>query len=137
MLLIVGIMPFMVTNLSLASQSEAETLFDDFMREALPDPSLFNACKITYHARSAFIALSGNGDDFSDALDIPITCRSGIYLPGEAIPMLEQRNLSGNKLKYNPYLLDMWNWRNLGWLHYKNKIRDADLFAQARHQSTF
>lgn len=94
------------------------------MNEGAPD--ILHALPAT-KARSAFVALSGHGDDFKSISDLCTTTRSGIFLEQAVIPHLElHRHETGGPL--NAYLYDFYMHGDLNPLELANGIRKSDVW---------
>jgi hypothetical protein len=108
-----------------------KSFFDSLMDLVLSEDISLKS-KIRYVARSAFAALSGHGDYFESTRELCDTVRDGVFLPSDAMPSLQIRNLDGSAAALNAYILDMWNWKSgpnaKGLLEKHNYLREADAF---------
>lgn len=77
-------------------------------------------------ARSAFVALSGLGDDFTNIEDLCSSTREGVFLESAVIPHLPIHP-DESKRPLNAYLLDFYQHGQLDPLEYANGIRRADV----------
>jgi hypothetical protein len=79
------------------------------------------------HARSAFVALSGLGDDFSTIEDLCSSTPEGVFLEAAVVPHLELHpDETRNPL--NAYLLDFYMHGQLAPLDVANGIRKSDVW---------
>ncbi|KAE8449822.1 hypothetical protein EG329_007299 [Mollisiaceae sp. DMI_Dod_QoI] len=95
-----------------AAQSEAI----DFL-PSLPKP----------HARSAFVALSGLGDEFSTIEDLCSSTPEGVFLEAAVVPHLELHP-DETRTPLNAYLLDFYMHGSLVPLDVANGIRKSDVW---------
>jgi ATP-dependent RNA helicase DDX60 len=78
-------------------------------------------------ARSAFVALSGHGDDFVNINDLCTSTRSGIFLESAVIPHLELHP-DESRTPLNAYLLDFFIHGSIKPLEVANGIRRSDVW---------
>jgi hypothetical protein len=78
------------------------------------------------HARSAFFALSGLGDNFTTIEDLCSSTREGVFLESAAIPHLELHP-DETKSPLNAYLLDFFMHGSIDPLEKANGIRKSDV----------
>jgi hypothetical protein len=78
------------------------------------------------HARSAFFALSGLGDDFTTIEDLCSSTREGVFLEAAVIPHLEIHP-DETRTPLNAYLLDFYMHGALEPLELANGIRKSDV----------
>lgn len=78
------------------------------------------------HARSAFFALSGLGDNFTTIEDLCSSTREGVFLESAAIPHLELHP-DETKSPLNAYLLDFYMHGSIDPLEKANGIRKSDV----------
>jgi hypothetical protein len=78
------------------------------------------------HARSAFVALSGLGDDFTTIEDLCSSTREGVFLEAAVIPHLEIHP-DETRTPLNAYLLDFYMHGALEPLELANGIRKSDV----------
>jgi ATP-dependent RNA helicase DDX60 len=78
-------------------------------------------------ARSAFVALSGHGDDFVTITDLCTSARSGIFLESAVIPHLELHP-DESRIPLNAYLLDFFTHGSIKPLETANGIRRGDVW---------
>ena len=78
-------------------------------------------------ARSAFVALSGHGDNFTTINDLCTSARSGIFLESAVIPHLEIHPDESRTL-LNAYLLDFFMHGSIQPLEVANGIRRSDVW---------
>jgi hypothetical protein len=119
-----------VSKLHLGAEN-VSAAFDSLLKRTLSSDE-YTKARISVKARSAFAALSGLDDVFNSADDLSKTVRKGVFLPAEAMPSLEMRNLAGQLVPLSSYILDMWQWENAVWLQEKNHQRDGDTFANLK-----
>lgn len=77
--------------------------------------------------RSAFVALSGHGDTFSDIPDLCRTARGGVFLEEAVIPHLDVYP-DESKIPLNAYLYDFFMHGNVEALETANGIRRSDVW---------
>ncbi|KAF4635469.1 hypothetical protein G7Y89_g2618 [Cudoniella acicularis] len=77
------------------------------------------------HARSAFVALSGLGDEFTTIEDLCSSTREGVFLEAAVIPHLEIHP-DESRTPLNAYLLDFYMHGALDPLEKANGIRKSD-----------
>jgi hypothetical protein len=80
----------------------------------------------TPHARSAFVALSGLGDDFTTIDDLCSSTREGVFLESAVIPHLELHP-DETRTPLNAYLLDFYMHGAIDPLEKANGIRKSDV----------
>jgi len=78
------------------------------------------------HARSAFVALSGLGDDFTTIEDLCTSTREGVFLESAVIPHLELHP-DETRSPLNAYLLDFFMHGSIVPLEEANGIRKSDV----------
>lgn len=78
------------------------------------------------HARSAFVALSGLGDEFTTIEDLCSSTREGVFLEAAVIPHLEIHP-DDTRTPLNAYLLDFYMHGALEPLELANGIRKSDV----------
>jgi hypothetical protein len=78
-------------------------------------------------ARSAFVALSGHGDNFITISDLCTSARSGIFLESAVIPHLELHP-DESRTPLNAYLLDFFTHGSIKPLEVANGIRRSDVW---------
>lgn len=78
-------------------------------------------------ARSAFVALSGHGDEFVTNTDLCTSARSGIFLESAVIPHLELHP-DESCMPLNAYLLDFFTHGSIKPLEVANGIRRSDIW---------
>lgn len=84
------------------------------------------------HARSSFVALSGQGDDFTSIEDLCSSTREGVFLESAVIPHLEIHP-DETRTPLNAYLLDFYMHGSVDPLEKANGIRKSDVsFSQER-----
>ncbi|KAI9055505.1 hypothetical protein LZ554_000454 [Drepanopeziza brunnea f. sp. 'monogermtubi'] len=81
----------------------------------------------TPHARSAFVALSGKGDEFTTIEDLCTSTREGIFLESAVIPHLELYP-DETRTPLNAYLLDFYKHGAVEPLDVANGIRKSDVW---------
>ncbi|KAK0102274.1 hypothetical protein ONS95_005896 [Cadophora gregata] len=81
----------------------------------------------TPHARSAFVALSGLGDDFTTIEDLCTSTREGVFLESAVIPHLELHP-DETRTPLNAYLLDFFMHGSIVPLEEANGIRKSDVW---------
>ncbi|CZS88239.1 related to SKI2-antiviral protein and putative helicase [Rhynchosporium graminicola] len=81
----------------------------------------------TPRARSAFVALSGLGDDFTTIEDLCTSTREGVFLEAAVIPHLELHP-DETKTPLNSYLLDFFMHGSIVPLEEANGIRKSDVW---------
>ncbi|PBP25521.1 DEAD/DEAH box helicase [Diplocarpon rosae] len=81
----------------------------------------------TPHARSAFVALSGRGDEFKTIEDLCSSTREGIFLESAVIPHLELYP-DETRTPLNAYLLDFYKHGSIEALADANGIRKSDVW---------
>ncbi|TVY82683.1 putative helicase [Lachnellula suecica] len=79
------------------------------------------------HARSAFVALSGLGDEFTTIEDLCSSTREGVFLEAAVIPHLEIHP-DETRTPLNAYLLDFYMHGALEPLELANGIRKSDVW---------
>ncbi|RDW71562.1 hypothetical protein BP6252_08125 [Coleophoma cylindrospora] len=79
------------------------------------------------HARSAFVALSGHGDDFKTIEDLCSSTREGVFLESAVIPHLEIHP-DETRSPLNAYLLDFFMHGSVKPLEEANGIRASDVW---------
>lgn len=77
-------------------------------------------------ARSAFVALSGLGDDFTTIEDLCTSTREGVFLESAVIPHLELHP-DETRTPLNSYLLDFFMHGSIAPLEEANGIRKSDV----------
>lgn len=80
----------------------------------------------TPHARSAFVALSGLGDEFTTIEDLCSSTREGVFLESAVIPHLELHP-DETRTPLNSYLLDFYMHGSIVPLEDANGIRKSDV----------
>jgi hypothetical protein len=80
----------------------------------------------TPHARSAFVALSGLGDDFTTIEDLCSSTREGVFLESAVIPHLEIHP-EESRTPLNAYLLDFYTHGSVEPLEKANGITKSDV----------
>lgn len=80
----------------------------------------------TPKARSAFVALSGHGDNFNTIEDLCSSAREGVFLESAVIPHLDIHP-DENSAPLNAYLLDFFVHGSLDPLEKANGIRKSDV----------
>lgn len=80
----------------------------------------------TPHARSAFVALSGLGDEFTTIEDLCSSTREGVFLESAVIPHLELHP-DETRSPLNSYLLDFYMHGSIVPLEEANGIRKSDV----------
>ena len=84
--------------------------------------------------RSAFVALSGHGDDFESISDLCRTTRSGVFLEEAVIPHLDVYP-DESKTPLNAYLYDFFMHGDLDALEKANGVKKADVWFLLNGQS--
>lgn len=84
------------------------------------------------HARSAFVALSGLGDDFTTIDDLCSSTREGVFLESAVIPHLEIHP-DETRSPLNAYLLDFYMHGSIDPLEKANGIRKSDVSPLCLH----
>lgn len=91
-----------------------------------PSSAAFLPSLPTPHARSAFVALSGLGDDFETIDDLCSSTRDGVFLESAVIPHLEIHP-DETRTPLNAYLLDFYMHGAIEPLERANGIRKSDV----------
>ena len=84
-----------------------------------------NETIIQSDARSAFIALSGHGDNFQSVPELVKSVRKGLFLTEQAVPSMQSYQ---NSLPLNAYLVDFFCHGQKEALNIANHIRGADVW---------
>lgn len=131
-----------LTNIQVGGQKPLETnvataiKFDDHVRGSAHGNSVTSQMARLFKflptlpvpcARSAFVALSGHGDDFTTIADLCTSVRSGIFLESAVIPhLILYPDKSGMRL--NAYLFDFFMHGSIKDLEEANGIRRGDMW---------